>query len=265
MRFDPVDEPWIAVVTRNGRELVSLRTALTEAHRLLGLALDAPLEAVAVFRQMLLPVYLDAVFRDAGCRYPTSTLEWGQLWQAEALDGRPPWADAASPSGPIDVYLSRHRERFQAFGARPFAQVADLRTGKDETKPVSLLIAAAASGNNVPLFSTRTNDNPPALSAGAALRAVLATHCWDTAGIKSGAYGDPAAKSGKTTGNLTGALGGVSCSRWVRRWRRRCCCMYRSLRHVTRQTIRSGWLGMRMTRPTRRRGSNGPHADCLIC
>ncbi|MER7283946.1 type I-E CRISPR-associated protein Cse1/CasA [Dactylosporangium sp. NPDC000244] len=208
--FDLTTDPWIPVMTRDGRQTVSLRVALLEAHHLLGVALDSPLEAVALFRQVLLPVYLDALFVDAGCRYPRTPREWSQLWAAAVLDRHPPWADPGPDAkGPIDAYLDRYRDRFQVFGTHPLAQVATLRAVNGETKPVSVLIASAASGNNVPLFSARTEATPPTLSPAEAIRATLATHCWDTAAIKSGADGDPMVRAGKTTGNPTGPLGGI--------------------------------------------------------
>jgi len=106
------------------------------------------------------------------------------------------------------AYLDRHAERFDLFHPDfPFAQVAGLHTVKDETKPVSLLLPAVATGNNVPLFSARTEADPPALTPAEAARALLAAQCWDTAAIKSGAAGDPQVKYGKTTGNPTGPLG----------------------------------------------------------
>ena len=209
--FDLVDEAWIPVLTVEGRAVVSLRESLINAHRYVGLALDSPIEAIAVFRQVLLPVYLDAVFREPGCPLPRDGTQWAHLWNHQDLDVTPPWAPAqvaaSGHDGPIPSYLTRHRDQFGLFGDRPFAQVAGLRTGKDETKPVSLLIASAASGNNVPLFSARTEGDPPALSPAEAIRAVLATQCWDTAAIKSGAVDDPSVKGGKTTGNPTGPLG----------------------------------------------------------
>ncbi|GIM88068.1 type I-E CRISPR-associated protein Cse1/CasA [Salinispora arenicola] len=189
--FDLVDGEWIPVVDEGGAREVSLRCALTRAHELNGLAVDNPLEMVAVLRQVLLPVYLHA------CGSPTDDREWRRRWTAGRLDEA------------MDDYLSDHRDRFDLFGLRPFAQVAGLRTAKDETKPVSLLIAAAATGNNVPLFASRTEADPPALTCAQAARAVLATQCWDTAAIKSGAVGDPKVKGGKTTGNPTGPLGGL--------------------------------------------------------
>jgi len=195
--FDLVHEPWIPVAGRGGPRRASLRDCLVSAHEIDGLA-ASPLEAVAVLRQVLLPVYLDAVFAEPRLPPPRDADHWERLWQVGRLDGEL-----------IDAYLARHAGRFQLFGERPFAQVAGLRTARDETKPVSLLIPSAAAGNNVPLFSARTETDPPALSPAQAVMALLAAHCWDTAGIKTGAAGDPLAKAGKTTGNMTGPLGSL--------------------------------------------------------
>ncbi|WP_007512291.1 type I-E CRISPR-associated protein Cse1/CasA [Pseudofrankia saprophytica] len=189
--FSLIDEHWIPLVREGRRVEVGIRSALVEAHKFDGLALDDPLEAVAVFRQILLPIVLDAFGA------PVDNEQWSARWHVGEFN-----------SGPIIKYLEDRRARFDLFDdTQPFAQVAGLRTAKDETKPVSLLIPRLATGNNVPLFSARTEDNPPALSAGAAARALLAAHCWDTAAIKSGAANDPRASAGKTTGNPTGPVG----------------------------------------------------------
>jgi CRISPR system Cascade subunit CasA len=189
--FDLISQPWIPV-TRVGRRVeVGLLDALVDAQEIDGLALDEPLEAVAVLRQVLLPVLLDA------CGAPRDDEEWAQRWDAGRFD-----------SARITAYLDTHADRFDLFHpAAPFAQVAGLRTVKDETKPVSLLVPRLATGNNVPLFSARIENDPPALDPAAAARALLAAHCWDTAAIKTGAAGDPRLKAGKTTGNPTGPLG----------------------------------------------------------
>jgi CRISPR system Cascade subunit CasA len=188
--FDLVDQEWVPVVGQPG--LVSLRRSLLDAHVLAGLALDDPLQAVAVLRQVLLPAYLDA------CGPPRTPAEWERRWRDGRLD---------QPA--IEKYLDKHRDRFDLFGAAPFGQAAGLRTEKDESKPVSLLIASAPTGNNVPLFGARTEADPPALTPAEAVRAVLAVQCWDTAAIKSGAADDRNVKGGKTTGNPTGPLGGL--------------------------------------------------------
>lgn len=195
--FDLVHEPWIPVAGRDGARRVSLRDCLVNAHEIRGLA-ASPLEVVAVLRQVLLPVYLDAVFAEPRLAPPRDVDDWERLWKIGRLDGER-----------IGAYLVRYTDRFNLFGERPFAQVAGLRTAKDETKPVSVLIPSAASGNNVPLFSARTEADPPALSPGPAAIALLTAHCWDTAGIKTGAVGDRQVKAGKTMGNVTGPLGSL--------------------------------------------------------
>jgi CRISPR system Cascade subunit CasA len=196
--FDLVDEPWIPVLTGGGTRLVSLRECLVNAHAVDSLATTSPLETVAVFRQVLLPAYLDAVFGEPRAPLPADGEAWEQRWKTGQLDRER-----------LDSYLTRFADRFQLFGSRPFAQAAGLRTASDQPKPVSVLIAAAASGNVVPLFSARTEADPPALAPGQAARALLGAHCWDTAGIKTGAAGDPQVKAGKTTGNRTGPLGSL--------------------------------------------------------
>ncbi|MEH0933999.1 type I-E CRISPR-associated protein Cse1/CasA [Micromonospora psammae] len=190
--FNLVDEPWIPVVENGRPRLMSLLDALSRAHEVDGLATANPLETIAVLRQVLLPAYLDA------CRIPDSEGEWKRRWREGRL-----------PDEEIKGYLHHHRDRFDLFGARPFGQAAGLRTGKDEDKPVSLLIASIATGNNVPLFTSRTEAAPPALTPAEAARAMLATQCWDTAAIKSGAADDPQVKGGKTTGNPIGPCGAL--------------------------------------------------------
>lgn len=191
MTFDLVHEAWVPVLVAGRRQDLPLQDALVRAHEIDGLAMDDPLQAVAVLRQVLLPVALDALGA------PRTEDEWGCRWEAGALGG-----------GVLRDYLDQHAGRFDLFHPTcPFAQVAGLHTAKDEAKPVSLLLPAVATGNNVPLFSARTEADPPALTPAEAVRALLATHCWDTAAIKSGAVGDPEVRAGKTTGNPTGPLG----------------------------------------------------------
>lgn len=188
--FDLTSQPWIPVVTGGARAEVSLLDALGSAGDIDGLAVDDPLQAVAVFRQVLLPVVIDAL------GLPATGPEWAERFRSGTLD-----------AGRIGGYLARHAERFDLFHPRtPFAQAGGLRAASG-TRPVSLLSPAVATGNSVPLFSARTESDPPPLTPAQAARAVLAAHCWDTAAIKTGAIGDPRASAGKTTGNPVGCLG----------------------------------------------------------
>jgi CRISPR system Cascade subunit CasA len=189
--FDLVREPWVPVLSGGTRIDVSLQDALTSADEWDGLSLDDPIQVVALLRQVLLPVVFDAL------GVSRSDSEWARWWDTGALD-----------SERIAAYLSEHAHRFDLFHPEwPFAQVGGLRTAKNETKPASLLLPATATGNNVPLFSARTEGDSPALTPAEAARALLATHCWDPAAIKSGAVDDPAVTAGKTTGNPTGPVG----------------------------------------------------------
>lgn len=191
MGFDLVSEPWIPVVADGVDREVSIREALTSAHRIEALAMEAPLEATAVLRQVLLPVLL------AACGVPRTRVEWHEAWLAGRLD-----------ESRLIEYLDAYTVRFDLFDdMQPFGQVADLHTSKYETKPSSLLVPSIATGNSVPLFTGRTEADPPELAPAEAARALLACHCWDTAGIKSGAVGDPQVKGGKGMGNPTGPLG----------------------------------------------------------
>ena len=84
--FDLVHDPWIPVVTGGHAHLVSLRDCLVNAHEIDTLATAAPLETVAVLRQVLVPVYLDAHFAGPGVPLPPDEDAWNRHWQAGQLD-----------------------------------------------------------------------------------------------------------------------------------------------------------------------------------
>ena len=194
--FDLVDEPWLDVRPLDGdRPLpLGLRETLLRAHELADLIVELPTLKPALFRQVLLPVVLDAL---GG---PTDPDDWITLLRAGRFN--------QEQETKISEYLDKHMELFDLFHpVHPFAQVAGLRTAKEETKGSSLLVATSSSGNNVPLFASRTDADPLELTPAQAARWTLHVHCWDTAAIKTGVVGDPQAKAGKTTGNPTGPLG----------------------------------------------------------
>ncbi len=188
-----LDDAWLPVSLAGEIRNVSLRSAAAQAHRIDGLAIVPPTRKVAVFRQTLLPLVLDALGA------PGNRSEWGDRFDRGRFD-----------SDAIDNYLELHRDRFNLFDSvAPFAQVAALRTANDEVKPSSLLVPSEPTGNNVPLFGSRTASHGLRLSWMEAAIWLLHAHCWDTAAIKSGAVGDPRVKGGKTTGNRTGPLGSL--------------------------------------------------------
>ncbi|MER6503098.1 type I-E CRISPR-associated protein Cse1/CasA [Streptomyces sp. NPDC001455] len=194
--FSLTDDPWLLLPPAVGgpaRER-SLRTALLEAHEFGDLVVELPTQRPAVFRQVLLPVILDALGR------PADEREWMNWFSAGQ------WSQAQRRR--LEEYLDADCGLFDLFSpVQPFGQVAGLRTTKGETKNVGLIVATAATGNNVPLFASRTEYDSFSLTPAQAAHWLLHTQCWDTAAIKTGVVGDLKAKAGKTTGNPTGPLG----------------------------------------------------------
>ncbi|MFE0422319.1 type I-E CRISPR-associated protein Cse1/CasA [Streptomyces sp. NPDC058953] len=173
---------------------VGLRELLLDADRFQDLVVELPTQKPAIYRQLLLPLVVDALGR------PADAAEWIEMFRAGAFTEK-------QRQG-LGAYFDEYGHLFDLFDpVQPFAQVAGLRTAKGETKGSALLVATAATGNNVPLFSSRTEGDPLELTPAEAARWLLHTHCWDTAAIKTGVVGDPLAKAGKTTGNPTGPLG----------------------------------------------------------
>ncbi|AFU02697.1 type I-E CRISPR-associated protein Cse1/CasA [Nocardia brasiliensis] len=189
--FNLTIEPWIPIVRHGSPAELSLTDTLLDAADI-ELALTDPLEAVALLRHVLLPVYWRIQAP------PRAAYEWGARWADTGL---------RCPGPLIRRYLHDHRARFELFGAVPFGQAASLRTTRGAVKSAAILVLSMPVGNNVPLFEARTDDDPPALSPGQAVRALLALQCWDTAGVKSAAIDDPHARAGKAYGNPTGPLG----------------------------------------------------------
>ncbi|MYR37646.1 type I-E CRISPR-associated protein Cse1/CasA [Streptomyces sp. SID4944] len=198
--YNLLDEAWqpALVAADGGIESAGVLQLLVEAHRYADLVVEVPTQRPALYRQLLLPFVLDALQESL----PREAEEWADLFrrgrfteqQTERLLG----------------YGEDYRACFGLFDAlHPFAQVPGLHTAKGETKSATALVATAAQGNNVPLFSSRTDGDEVRLSPGEAARWLLHTHCWDTGAIKTGVVGDRQAKQGKTTGNPVGPLGSL--------------------------------------------------------
>lgn len=176
-----------------GARPVGLLDVVLDAHEFSDITVDLPTQKPALYRQLVLPFVVDALgWPDRG------------TWLTTIRAGR----FSAEQRERLTSYAELHHSRFHLLHPTdPFAQVADLRTEKGETKGSALLVATASSGNNVPLYAARTEADPLPLTPAQAARWLLHAHCWDTAAIKTGAVGDPRVKNGKTTGNPTSPLG----------------------------------------------------------
>ncbi|MDA8209844.1 MAG: type I-E CRISPR-associated protein Cse1/CasA, partial [Actinomycetota bacterium] len=130
---------------------------------------------------------------------PATDEDWEELFESGGLDAEV-----------VNTYFDTDPAAWDLFDpVRPFMQVANLEPSKAGPRPVGALMPEVAAGNNTPVFSVFTDADTPAITFAEAARRLLATHAFDTAGIKAAASGDPAAVKGKTTGNKVGSLGQI--------------------------------------------------------
>ncbi|RZE97306.1 type I-E CRISPR-associated protein Cse1/CasA [Streptomyces sp. SCA2-2] len=196
--YNLLDEKWqpALVATDGSTEWPGVLRLLTEAHRYADLQVEVPTQRPALYRQLLLPFLLDALRG----KLPADAESWVELFRHGRF--------TEDQTTTLRTYADQHRSLFDVFDpVRPFAQVPGLRTAKDETKSAAALVATAALGNNVPLFSSRTDGDELRLAPGEATRWLLHTQCWDTGAIKTGVVGDEQAKGGKTYKNPISPLG----------------------------------------------------------
>ncbi|OYN89424.1 type I-E CRISPR-associated protein Cse1/CasA [Parenemella sanctibonifatiensis] len=182
------EESWLPVMSTDGKELRSLRTALRDAGDLVGLATDEPLAILPMVRLLSAVVIASHDI--------TSADDIASLWETGKFT-----------EGLIDEYLDAWQGSFDLFGDRPFYQVPGIEPLSGGPRNARSIRLDVASGNNVPLFSAEFDASTTPLSFAEAALALIINHGYDTASIKTGMKNDPIAKSGKTTGNPTGPLG----------------------------------------------------------
>jgi len=189
--FNLLDEPWILALDADGREVeLSILGVFERAETLRRLTGQVPTQGFAVVRLLL-------AFLHRAVDGPQDMDDWAELWGAEGL-----------PMEAIRAYAARHRDRFHLFHPEtPFFQVPGLRTGKADVDGVKKIIADVPDG--APLFTTRSPDNLKCVSAAEAARWLVHVHAYDTAGIKSGAVGDPTVKGGRGYGSSPGWSGQI--------------------------------------------------------
>lgn len=177
--FSLIDEPWLLVRRTDGTlDELSLLQVFRQAHQITALAGELPTQVFALTR-LLLAVLHHAV---GG---PRDDEHWAQLWTADTL-----------PAGEVEVYLDRHRARFDLLDpVAPFFQVASLRTAKGEVSGLTKLIADVPNGN--PFFTMRVGRGTASVTLAEAARWVVHAQAFDPSGIKSGAVGDARVQGGR--------------------------------------------------------------------
>lgn len=176
--YNLLDEPWIPVRLLDGAVTeVGLLELLRRTTDIADLACELPTQSIAIQRLILAVAYRVATPRDMH--------DWARQW------------DQGAPTDQMIEYLERWRDRFFLFGGEyPFMQVADLKTARDEAKPLSVIIA------NLPkeekrLFSSRSGAGADWMSAAEAARWLVHVQNYDSSGIRSGAEGDAKASAGR--------------------------------------------------------------------
>ena len=142
--FDLRTQPFVPCLHRDGKVREhSLTDVLTQAHDLLELACDTPLQTVAVLRLLLAILYRTVPIYKKN--------KWVALWQQETL-----------PADALTGYLNA-QDGFDLFHpTRPFMQVMGMTM--TNAAPLAVLATEAATGNNATLFDHRADDAPPAYS-----------------------------------------------------------------------------------------------------
>lgn len=170
--FDLYDEPWIPVVRGGVEQLVSLRTAITEAHQIDGLSsTDGP--RFAGLLRLLVALVMDVYGQPANDR------EWATRRKRGRFD----------PAA-LDEYAAVvGRSRFDLFDAEhPFMQSA---TTPDEGKTVAELLPHVAAGNRTPLFTPDTDATPRPLTFAQAAQALVAAQAVAVGSLGRAAGDDP--------------------------------------------------------------------------
>ena len=182
--YDLTSRPWIRARTLDGAlEEFSLRTVFTQASTIRSLAGELPTQDAAILRLLLAILHRSL---DEHRRSADVFTMWGELW--ERRDRLPVKA--------IESYLDTWRFRMYLLDPkRPFMQVADLHTAKDEVFGLERLIIDVPSGAQ--FFTTRAADALDMIDTAEAARWLVHCQAYDPSGIKSGAVGDPRVKGGK--------------------------------------------------------------------
>lgn len=181
--FNLLDQPWIEILTADGSpELLSITELLNNAQNYQRIA--APLETTnfAILR-VLLAILYRSWDSPQWQRQTRASKHWQKKWDAGSV-----YDDE------VQDYLHRMHDRFDLrHPERPFMQVADLHTSRNEWKALDILIPDA--GDVGDLFTMRTDID--SLSPAAAASYLIHANAYDFSGIKSGDTRDPRVKGGR--------------------------------------------------------------------
>lgn len=188
--FNLYADSWIPVrylQPKDGKSFaeLSIREIFQKSPKIAEIAGEMPIQSVAILRLLIAILMRSQTYENGGETYTLDRECWKSLWDnpAELFEA-------------VEEYFADYRERFNLIDReRPFMQVADLHTSKNEFKGVDELVADIPAGND--LFTTRLRNKTTSLSYAEAARWLVTLQAWDISGIKAGAVGDPRVKGGK--------------------------------------------------------------------
>ncbi|WP_274036531.1 type I-E CRISPR-associated protein Cse1/CasA [Streptomyces sp. MMBL 11-1] len=184
--FDLLDRRWLPVMTRDGPDRISLRTALDEAHEV---QLCGPPEEHTALLRLLLALY-------AAAARPADTDAWDAAWRSPRLE-----------TGRVGGYLDAHADRFDLFSAtHPFWQSAAV---SEANRGVDVLEIESWGSGTVQFAAHLLMPAEPMDPADAAVRLVM-LQSWHPGGIQSGHGDDPATRAGKVYGGKPAPLSAIS-------------------------------------------------------
>lgn len=203
--FNLIDSPWIRVLDKTcTTKEVSIRDALLDSHKYIGIRGDLASQDAAILRMLLailLRVFLE---KDQDGNYDPlvgeeadteSALErWTAIWESGKI-----------PEAPVNEYLDKWHERFWLFHPEfPFFQVPNISGTKYESKKLNGRLST--SGNKHKLFrGERTDETENILTYPEAARWLICLNAFDDASVKV-ARED---KSQKFPGSGVGWLGKI--------------------------------------------------------
>jgi CRISPR system Cascade subunit CasA len=166
MSFDLTEEPWLPVVSLDGRpDEVGLAAILREAHQFRRIIGQTPPMTAALHRLLLALAH-----RVYG---PSSLRRWEELWTDQRL-----------PADELSRYFEEHSRRFHLFDDDvPFFQCPAVAAVSPSS--AAKLVPYRSVGNNTTLFDHTTSRDEVTLTPAEAARWLVTLQAYDPGGLKT--------------------------------------------------------------------------------
>ncbi|WP_122820711.1 type I-E CRISPR-associated protein Cse1/CasA [Varibaculum vaginae] len=199
-KFNLLDEPWVPVVFCNGKhQVLPLRDCFSRSPEIRRLSFGQDAVSFAVLRIMV------AIMQRTLYVASVASRGWNvSAWQRANENPK-------ETLGLVEQYLETWRDRFFLFDSDyPFFQHPTIHTPKGDYSELNKILADVPNGE--PFITMRIGAGLEEISYPEVAAQLIHLQAYDSAGIRSGAVGDPRVKGGKGypigTG-WVGAQGGV--------------------------------------------------------